>query len=254
MDKQMIFDPDHLSVLRAQAGARPARGARATRASSPATAGARPTPTRASTSSAASSRRTPATRRASSKQWKALKPMRDQRFYWGIGYGADMNGFGAPGRAAHRRAEPGHLPVQVLRRQADDRQAAARGERVCDINVDGVAHYGLYPRLGRGPAQASAATRSSTTWRAAPRPTCRCGSAPTACRPPVPAGAGDARRGLTRMRIGARRGALAPRRPAVAAAGTGVVVLLGPRERRYRDAGAVAGWAAGDGAVGGAVP
>jgi microsomal dipeptidase-like Zn-dependent dipeptidase len=31
------------------------------------------------------------------KKWKALKPMRDKRYYWGLGYGADMNGFGAQG-------------------------------------------------------------------------------------------------------------------------------------------------------------
>ena len=51
-----------------------------------------------------------------------------------------------PGRAARRRpAEPGQLPVPVLRRQASTLDRQRSGERVFDINTDGVAHYGLYP-------------------------------------------------------------------------------------------------------------
>ena len=58
----------------------------------------------------------------------------------------------APGR----RAEPGPLPVSLLRRrQLIGRQRS--GTRVYDVNTDGVDHYGLYPdwiedlRLVAGP-------------------------------------------------------------------------------------------------------
>ena len=69
--------------------------------------------------------------------------MRDKRFYQGVGWGADMNGFGAQGAPA-QRAEPGHLPVQVWDGKVTVGQQRS-GQRVYDINVDGVAHYGLYP-------------------------------------------------------------------------------------------------------------
>ena len=72
--------------------------------------------------------------------------MRDKRFYWGIGYGADMNGFGAQG--APRDGARTRSPTRSSRSTATvtfDRQQS--GERVFDINKDGVAHYGLYPGL-----------------------------------------------------------------------------------------------------------
>ena len=55
-----------------------------------------------------------------------------------------MNGFGAQGRPARGRPEPGHVPVQVVRRRGDVRRQRS-GAREFDINKDGVAHYGLYP-------------------------------------------------------------------------------------------------------------
>ena len=51
-----------------------------------------------------------------------------------------------PRRARRPRGagpEPGHLPVHGLGGAVIDRQVS--GQRVYDINVDGVAHYGLYP-------------------------------------------------------------------------------------------------------------
>ena len=56
------------------------------------------------------------------------------------------------------------------------------GQRVYDINKDGVAHYGLYPDWIQDLRKVAGrhSDASSTTWRAARRPTCRCGSAPTA--------------------------------------------------------------------------
>jgi hypothetical protein len=79
------------------------------------------------------------------KKWKETKQMRDGRFYFGFGYGADMNGFGSQG--GPRGADVPNK-VQYPFKSFDggttfDRQRS--GERVYDINVDGVDHYGLYP-------------------------------------------------------------------------------------------------------------
>ena len=65
--------------------------------------------------------------------------------YFGVGYGADMNGFGAQGPP---RGADVPNPVSYPFKSFDgkvtlDRQVS--GERVFDINTDGVAHYGLYP-------------------------------------------------------------------------------------------------------------
>ena len=69
--------------------------------------------------------------------------MRDPRFYYGFGWGADMNGFGSQGGPRN-----GPNPVTYPFKSFDgkvtiDKQRS--GQRVYDINVDGVAHYGLYP-------------------------------------------------------------------------------------------------------------
>jgi hypothetical protein len=78
------------------------------------------------------------------KAWKEIKPKRDKRFYFGFGYGADMNGFGAQGGPRTGAKNPVRYPFKsfdggtTLSRQRS-------GQRLFDINVDGVAHYGLYP-------------------------------------------------------------------------------------------------------------
>jgi microsomal dipeptidase-like Zn-dependent dipeptidase len=77
--------------------------------------------------------------------WRTTKPMRDPRFYFGFGWGADMNGFGAQG--APRGSDVAN-PVTYPFKSFDGKQTIDKqrsGERVYDINVDGVAHYGLYP-------------------------------------------------------------------------------------------------------------
>ena len=38
--------------------------------------------------------------------------MRDPRYYFGFGWGADMNGFGAQGGPAQRRANPVGYPFK----------------------------------------------------------------------------------------------------------------------------------------------
>jgi hypothetical protein len=71
--------------------------------------------------------------------------MADPRFYFGFGWGADMNGFGHQGNP---RGADAPNPVTYPFKSFDGKQTIDKqksGERVYDINVDGVAHYGLYP-------------------------------------------------------------------------------------------------------------
>jgi microsomal dipeptidase-like Zn-dependent dipeptidase len=75
-------------------------------------------------------------------KWRSTRKQRGS-FYFGFGYGADMNGFGSQG-------EPrgGTNPVTYPFRSYDGRVTFRRqrsGTRTYDINRDGVAHYGLYP-------------------------------------------------------------------------------------------------------------
>ncbi|WP_395690503.1 hypothetical protein [Nocardioides sp.] len=77
-------------------------------------------------------------------KWRAHVGWADPRYYWGIGYGADMNGLGAQGDP--RGADvpnPVTYPFRGLGGVTVEKQHA--GRRVYDVNVDGVAQYGLYP-------------------------------------------------------------------------------------------------------------
>jgi microsomal dipeptidase-like Zn-dependent dipeptidase len=79
------------------------------------------------------------------EKWQQVRDQYSGRQYYGIGYGADMNGFGSQGLP--RGADvpnPVTYPFQSFDGQVTlDRQRS--GERLYDINTDGVAHYGLYP-------------------------------------------------------------------------------------------------------------
>ncbi|GAA4374112.1 hypothetical protein [Nocardioides caricicola] len=78
------------------------------------------------------------------EKWRTHVGWADPRYYWGIGFGADMNGLGAQGDP--RGADAANLvtyPFEGLGGVTVEQQRA--GERVYDINVDGVAQYGLYP-------------------------------------------------------------------------------------------------------------
>ncbi|MDP9383819.1 MAG: Coagulation factor 5/8 type domain-containing protein, partial [Actinomycetota bacterium] len=77
------------------------------------------------------------------EEWKALKPHRNQRYLYGIGWSTDMNGFAAQGGP-----RPGNEknPVVYPFRSLDgsttlDRQKS--GTRTYDLNKDGTAHFGL---------------------------------------------------------------------------------------------------------------
>jgi hypothetical protein len=77
-------------------------------------------------------------------KWRRHVGWADKRYYWGIGFGADINGLGAQGdpRGANVRNKVDY-PFRGLGGVRIDRQRT--GKRVFDINKDGVAQYGLYP-------------------------------------------------------------------------------------------------------------
>ena len=79
------------------------------------------------------------------KAWKETRKLADPRYYFGFGYGADMNGFGAQGPP---RADAAKNPVTYPFKSFDGKQTIHKqvsGEQEYDINADGVSHYGLYP-------------------------------------------------------------------------------------------------------------
>ncbi len=79
------------------------------------------------------------------KKWERHLTWANPSTYWGFGFGADINGLGAQGdprpNAANDR--PVTYPFTTLGGVTVDKQVS--GQRVYDINKDGVAHYGLYP-------------------------------------------------------------------------------------------------------------
>jgi hypothetical protein len=78
------------------------------------------------------------------EKWRAHLGWADKRFYWGIGYGADMNGLGAQGDPRGTDvSNPVTYPFTGINGIKVKKQHA--GKRVYDINADGVAQYGLYP-------------------------------------------------------------------------------------------------------------
>ncbi|MGO4257668.1 hypothetical protein [Marmoricola sp. RAF53] len=77
-------------------------------------------------------------------KWKRMLTWANPRIYWGIGYGADINGLGAQGNPRpNAAANPVRYPFTGLGGVKVYQQVS--GSRVFDINKDGVAHYGLYP-------------------------------------------------------------------------------------------------------------
>jgi hypothetical protein len=77
-------------------------------------------------------------------KWRQHRTWADERFYFGFGYGADTNGFGAQGGPRGADA-PNKVtyPFTGFGGVSIDQQHS--GTRTYDINTDGVAHYGLYP-------------------------------------------------------------------------------------------------------------
>ncbi len=77
-------------------------------------------------------------------KWRRHLTWANPKTYWGIGFGADINGLGAQGDPrADAATNPVTYPFTTLGGVTVDRQVS--GERVYDVNKDGVSHYGLYP-------------------------------------------------------------------------------------------------------------
>jgi microsomal dipeptidase-like Zn-dependent dipeptidase len=139
------------------------------------------------------------------EQWRKLRTWADPRYTFGLGYGSDVNGFSAQG--APRNPAPGtgvQYPFTGLGGVTIDKQRS--GQRVYDVNTNGVDHYGLYPDWvedGRLVAGADGAAFAADMqrgvesylqmWERA------VGVAPDACRPDVTDLTRDDLRGLRRM-------------------------------------------------------
>ena len=143
MDKGMIFDPDHMSVRgRDQAltllESRKYRGVVSSHTWS----------TPGSERRIAKMGGVIALHEGSTTQfverWNETKRMERGRFLFGTGYATDMNGFASqPGPRADNKS-PVAYPFRSLDGQVTlDKQTS--GKKVFDINVDGVAHFGMYP-------------------------------------------------------------------------------------------------------------
>ena len=144
MDKRMVFDPDHMSVIARQQALDLLEAHRypgVVSSHSWSTPDAYPriyglggfiAPYAGSSTSFA-------------RAWEDLKKMRDDRYFWGVGYGADANGFGSQGAP---RKDADKNPVKYPFKSFDGKVTLDKpqaGERTWDINAEGVAHYGLYP-------------------------------------------------------------------------------------------------------------
>jgi len=79
------------------------------------------------------------------EEWRQLRAVADPRFRFGIGFGADANGFHAqPPARGIDKPNPVTYPFTSLDGQVSFGKQVS-GQRVYDVNADGVAHYGLYP-------------------------------------------------------------------------------------------------------------
>ena len=77
-------------------------------------------------------------------EWEKHREWADDRFLFGFGFGSDVNGFAAQGAPRGSDAPNAvSYPFAGFGGTTIDRQVS--GDRVFDINTDGVAHYGLYP-------------------------------------------------------------------------------------------------------------
>ncbi|RNL77717.1 hypothetical protein [Nocardioides marmorisolisilvae] len=78
------------------------------------------------------------------EKWKRHLTWANPAIYWGIGFGADINGLGAQGNPRPDAAKnPVTYPFTGLGGVKIYKQTS--GQKTYDINKDGVAHYGLYP-------------------------------------------------------------------------------------------------------------
>jgi hypothetical protein len=78
------------------------------------------------------------------EKWVKHRAWADDRYYFGIGFGSDVNGFSAQGRPRGANA-PNKVTYPFTGFGGVTVNQQVSGERTYDINTDGVAHYGLYP-------------------------------------------------------------------------------------------------------------
>ncbi|MCW2544655.1 MAG: hypothetical protein JWM40_2207 [Frankiales bacterium] len=77
-------------------------------------------------------------------KWAKLRTQADPRFLYGIGYGADINGFST--QAGPRNAPKGKAVSYPFTGMGGTRIDKPRtGTRTWDFNTEGLAHYGMYP-------------------------------------------------------------------------------------------------------------
>ena len=77
------------------------------------------------------------------EKWKRHRPWADERFFFGLGFGSDMNGFSTQGAAPGADTEhPVTYPFTGLGGVTVGKQVS--GQKSFDYNVEGVAHYGMY--------------------------------------------------------------------------------------------------------------
>jgi len=77
-------------------------------------------------------------------EYRLMREARSRRFLFGVGYGADSNGLHSQPDARGADAKGGvGYPFRSLDGRVTFRQQRS-GQRVYDVNTDGVAHYGLH--------------------------------------------------------------------------------------------------------------
>jgi hypothetical protein len=144
IEKKMLFDPDHMSVLaRDQA----LSVVEANDYSGVISSHSWSTPDSYRRILALGGVVTPAEKNSADhvKAWKDLQPMENPTYYGGIGFSTDMNGFAHQGGV---REDVSSKPLVYPFKSFDgavtlDKQKS--GEKTFDLNADGTAHFGLYP-------------------------------------------------------------------------------------------------------------
>jgi microsomal dipeptidase-like Zn-dependent dipeptidase len=77
--------------------------------------------------------------------WREVKDAAPEEFHFGLGFGSDTNGLGGqPGPRGENEENPVVYPYETFD-GATIMEQQVSGDRTFDINVDGVAHYGLFP-------------------------------------------------------------------------------------------------------------
>jgi hypothetical protein len=143
IEKDMIFDPDHMSVRGRDQALSIIEAAKHGGVMSSHTWS---TPDAYKRILALGGVVTPATKSTKPfiEEWKFLRANRNERFLFGTGWSTDMNGFASQGGPPAANEPKVTYPFRSLDGSTTlDRQKS--GTRTFDLNTDGTAHFGLYP-------------------------------------------------------------------------------------------------------------